>query len=276
MALPRRWDPVKLEGDAAAGHALFADALRPKLGLRWQTPRRRLDPDDAVHRTMTAEVGRLAAAEATDVDAGDGWVCSQLYVDPAPPGRDVWVGYSDATDRLLTIAYHGRRRDRALAGVILPTLGEWPPDAAAAWAVFDLSLTVPADFALVGKRLNAGDLSLSFADRRGAAVSVRQIAVAELALRRRSLDGWIAEQQKAFARVYRPTGRAVDVAGSGRSAGLERRRRFALAVWHPRERFMLALHDRSRDRLVILDGTDPDLLTAVATSVGEAEPDRQA
>ena len=69
LQLPRRWDPVKLEGDHAEGYALFADTLRPRLGLRWQTPKRkrRFDPDVAVRLALKNEVGQLAAAEARPV-----------------------------------------------------------------------------------------------------------------------------------------------------------------------------------------------------------------
>jgi hypothetical protein len=277
--LPRRWDPVKLDGDTSAGHALFADTLRPRLGLRWQTPRRRrFDAAAAVHRTLIDEVGQLAAAEAHpwSPPAGE-WTSPLLYVEPDPPGRDVWVGYSPTSGRLLSVACPVRRREHLLANVILPTLADLPLDRAAAWSVFDLSLVVPGGFALADRRLNAGDLSLSFADRRGAKVSVRQVAVAELALRRRPLDGWLADQQRGDRRHHRSAGPTTDVAVSmagrslpGRCGHLRRRRRFALAAWHPRSLVTLAVHDADRDRLVILSGTDEDLLRSVAGTVGGA------
>jgi hypothetical protein len=277
LELPRRWDPVQLAGDAAAGHALFADAARPRLGLRWATPRRgrRFDAADAVRQAMVAEVGALAAAEATPV--GD-WESPLLYVEPDPPGRDVWVAFSPSSGRLLTVACPVRRRDHVLAGLILPGLDEWSLDRAAPWAVFDLSVVVPGGMALTGRHLNAGDLSLSFADRRGVTLTVRQVALAEMALRHRTLDGWLADQQRPHARHYRVAGTPIDVtvaaAGrslDGRQSQLARRRRFALATWRPRSWATVALHDPARDRLVILHGTDGDLLRTVAETVGVAD-----
>ncbi len=280
LNVPRRWDPVKLDGDARAGHALFADALRPRLGLRWQTPpRRRFDAAAAVRRVLVDEVGRLAADEARPwapptFSRPGGWEASLLYVEPDPPGRDVWVGYSPASRRLLSVAYHAHRRERVLAEVLLPTLAEAPLDRAAPWAVFDLSLVVPGGFALSAQRLNAGDLSLTFADRRGTTVAVRQVAVAGLALRRQPLDAWVADQQRPHRRHYRParlTDVALPVAGRslpGRGGRLARRRRFALAAWHPPTLTTLAAHDVDRDRLVLLHGTDEGLLRAVAETVG--------
>ena len=289
LTLPRRWDPVKLDGDAAAGHALFADALRPRLGLKWQTPRgirrwwggRR--PVDgaavaaAVRRTMVDEVGRLAAAEARACEPPDGgWGSALLYVEPDPPGRDVWVGYSRASGRLLSVACHARRRgEQVLDRLVLPTLADDPLDRAAPWSVYDLSLVAPGGFALTGQRLNAGDLALSFADRRGATLAVRQIAVAGLALSRRPIDGWIADQQRTDRRHHRAGGPVADVTltvagrpAHGRVSQLVRRRRFALATWHPKSITTLAVHDVERDRVVLLQGTDGDLLRAVAETVG--------
>ena len=277
LHVPARWDPVKLEGDAAAGYALFADALRPRLGLRWQTPpgrtKAKFDPAAVVRAALEKEVGRLAAAEAAAFDpTGDGWGSPLLYVEPDPPGRDVWVGYSGPSGRLLTVVYHVHRREHPLASAVLPTLADDDADRAAAWAVFDLSCVVPAGMALTGQRLNAGDLALSFADRRGAQLTVRQIAVAHLALRRQPLARWVADQQKPLAKHYRPG--PTEVGPSTAVGRLARRRRYLLARHHPPSLATLAVHDERRDRLVILHGTDESLLRVVAESVGAAVGDR--
>ena len=281
LSLRRRWDPVQLSGDATAGYALFADAYRPRLGLRWQTPRRRrrFDAEAAVRSVLVAEVGRLAAAEARAAAFPNGsWTSPLLYVEPDPPGRDVWAAFSPASGRLVTVACPVRRREHVLGGSVLPTLSEVPLDRAAPWAIFDLNLTVPAGFRLVDRRLNAGDLSLGFADRRGATLAVRQVAVADLALRRRPLDGWLADPHPDRRRHYRAGGPPTDVSlrlGGrslvGRAVRLVRRRRFALAAWHPPTLTTLAVHDRQRDRLLILQGTDPDLLGGVANTIGVAD-----
>ena len=86
------------------------------------------------------------------------------------------------------------------------------------WSIFELSCIVPASFRLTGQRLNAGDLSLQFTERRAhrdgpprcffrRRLTVRQIAVAELALRRLPLDRWLAEQERPGGRTIAPPAR---------------------------------------------------------------------
>lgn len=108
VVLPRRWDAVKLEGDFAAGYALFADAARPRVGVRWSTPsRRKFDAKPAVMAALREEVGELAAREAKAFEMpGEQWESAMVYVEPTPPGRDIFAGYSKVSARILQVAYH--------------------------------------------------------------------------------------------------------------------------------------------------------------------------
>jgi hypothetical protein len=285
LELPPDWNPVKLEGDGDKGFALFADLKQPRLGLRWQTPpRRKFDADAWARRAMRDEVGKLAAEEARPhaMPAG-GWAGSLIYFETDPPGRNVWVAQSTASGRLVEATHFAPRRDRALAEVVLPRLSDTPADAGERlWSVFDLSCAVPSDLKLESHRLNAGDLSLTFAARTTfnslrRALSVRQIAVASLALQRMPLDGWMSDHQKALKKHYRPAEVTADAtldlgAGRGdapaRTRKLHRRRRFFWMRGIPREYVTYAWHDAPRDRLVIVQATDDELARRVAGTVG--------
>ena len=287
LEMPRRWDAVKLEGDRSEGYALFADSVRPRLGVRWSTPRKPrpwgklFDPIAAINLALKDEVGSLAAAEAKPpacLDKSD-WPDAKLYVEPDPPGRDVFSGYSPASNRLVQIAYHGHRREHLLESHVLPTLLDRPMGRAHRWSVFDLNLVVPADFTLRSHRLNVGDLGLSFVERR-TVLTVRQIAVASLALRRMDLDGWIADQQKAGGKYYASdTGHSdlpLGVQGrmlEARVSRQRRKRRYLLANHIPSEVVTIAAHDADRDRIIILSGTEIGLLTTVAETIGAVTGD---
>ncbi len=275
LEIPRRWDPVKLEGDHSEGHALFADTLRPRLGMRWQTLRRKVDPAEAVQKALRTEVGQLAAAEAKPISPpGEDWQSPLLYVEPKPPGRDVFSTYSEVSGRLLQVVYHAHRRENLFAGSILPTLMDQPTERAHRWSIFDLNCIIPGGMILKSQRLNAGDLSLTFSDRYHE-LTVRQIAVAQLALQRQSLEGWIAEQQKTTRRYHHSDGiisdlsiPAPDRTITARRAHMHRRLRYALLWNQPRCYTTIAYHDQPRDRLVLLHGTDDSLLQVIAPTVG--------
>jgi hypothetical protein len=258
LQLPRRWDAVKLEGDFALGHALFADAQRPRLGLRWQSLRKNADATAAVIHALRAEVGQLAADEAKVIsNGGELWQSPILYEEPKPPGRDVFVGFSSTSNRLLELVYHTHHRDNALASVILPTLADLSVERAVPWSIFDLSCMVPGGMPLRSHRLNAGDLGLTFVDRYGCELTIRQIAIAKLALQRQSLDEWIADQQRVSKRYHQPNGVFSDTT-------LVLGNRDVSA----RQLTTIALHDEPRDRLVIVHGSDESLLRVIAPSIG--------
>jgi hypothetical protein len=277
LQLPRRWDPVKLEGDHAQGYALFADALRPRLGLRWQSPKltRKFDPEKSVRLAMRNEVGQLAGAEARLIDSADPEMdYPLLYTEPQPPGRDVYSVFSRASGRLLQIAYHAHRREHILAGSILPGLVDQPLDRSALWSIFDLNFIMPGGMHLQSQQLNAGDLGLTFADRYHQ-ITVRQIAVAKLALQRLTLDQWISQQQKTRARYHRPTGefaglmlriRGIDL--PARVSHMRRRLRYAGLWGQHRLLTTIGVHDSARDRLILLQGSEDLILREIAGTVG--------
>src|SRR5690606_27769097 len=93
--LPTRWNPVKLEGTFEEGYALFADLHRARLGVRWSRDRRiRKDPAAWIKRSMRDEVGLLASDETQPYKTADNaFDAPLLYLEPEPPGRDVWIGY---------------------------------------------------------------------------------------------------------------------------------------------------------------------------------------
>lgn len=277
LTVPARWSPVKVEGDYAAGYALLADLHRPRLGLRWSTPRtRKLDVAAVVKKRLLEEVGMLAAEEARPLHKSEEWTGGMVYIEPEPPGRDVWIGYSRRSRRVVEVIHHAHRRERILEGSILPALQDTPESEPIQWSIFDLSCAVDRDLPLERQRLNAGDLSLSFGDAKRS-VFVRQIAVAELALQRQPLEKWLQDQQRVQRKQYRPANKvepAEIVLGGRPTSGfvgrLRRRRRFVFMRWIATAFVTYALHDRDRDRIVIVQATDDELARRTCESVGWA------
>jgi len=274
LDLPEGWNPVRLVGDFHKGQALFVDLERPRLGLRWETLRSlRADPGKAIEQAFNQEVGQLASQEVRDqAIAGADWDISRLYVEPEPPGRNVWIGFSRGSNRLLQIVQHVQRRENLLVDAILPALADSDPAVATPWSIFELSCIAPAGMQLRSQRLLAGDLSLTFADKHGW-LTVRQVAVAELALARMKLERWLANQQELQRTHYVCDGPPTDArtTSAGLVARSRRRWRFFWNRRLPLELITYALHDKGRDRLVLLEGADDALIKLAANSVGWAQ-----
>ena len=278
LDVPGEWNPVRIEGGWRSGFVLLADLHRPRLGLRWGAVGggRRFDPGTWARSAMRDEVGVIAAGQAKPLACGP-FEASMLYCDPDAPARDVWVGFSRTSDRGVELIYHAQKRDRVLADRIVPTLRDRAPEQPHAWSAFDLSCLTPAGMKLKSHHFGAGDLRLAFAcARTGRFASVRQIAVAKLALSRMPLAKWLADELRARTLHYVASADASDVGyqtGDGRPLcgivrSLRRRRRSFFARWIPRRLEVAALHDASRDRLVLVQASSRELLDEVARSVG--------
>jgi len=145
-----------------------------------------------------------------------------------------------------------------------------------AWAAFDLSCVSAGGWRLASQRMNAGDLRLEFG-RKSERMSVRQIAVAHLALKRMPVEKWLEEQVRPWMKRYRRVGEvaAVSMATSdgrvldGVSCRVERRK---LMVWGSGmgAMYLAALHDAKRDRLIFVEAKDESQAEELARSVGWA------
>ncbi|HEX8323077.1 MAG TPA: hypothetical protein VF595_04110 [Tepidisphaeraceae bacterium] len=283
LSVPASWNPVKVDGDSDDGSLLLADLHSARLGLRWKLAGRRGDPAAWAERALVDEVGKLAAAEAIDyaMPDADEWSVSRLYHDPSPPGRDVWVGHSRRSNRLLQIVHHAAKRDTLFADVLLPSLTDTSVDAARRWAVFDLSFVTPANVAVQWYRFNAGDLSVGLADTKRNLTLLRQVGPASLALARQPLSEWLTRLPAATRRLYHPIDRpeptSLDVDGrrlDGLRGVLRRKRRLFWLRTIAAEQTVLAFHDPRRDRIVIGQSADEPMLRERLSHVGwHAIPD---
>lgn len=279
LDVPADWNPVRIEGGWRSGFVLLADLHKPRLGLRWgAADGKRFSPEIWARSAIRDEVGVIAAKEARPLACGP-FEASIHFPEPQPPGRDVWVGFSRASGRGAELIYHAQKRDDVLADQIVPTLRDGAPDQPQAWSVFDLSCRVPAGMKLKSHLFNAGDLRLVFAcARTGRYASIRQIAVARLALSRMPLAKWLADELRGRRVHYAAAADECVIeekASDGRALcgtcrSLKRRRRSFFMRWIPRELQVAALHDETRDRLVLVQASGRDLLGQIVTSVGGA------
>jgi hypothetical protein len=164
------------------------------------------------------------------------------------------------------------RRETLLAQTILPGLHDLPTDQSMPWSIFDLHCVAPARMKLAWHRLNAGDLGLTFQDKRRF-VTIRQIALAGLALKRLPMEKWLADQEQRRMQHYKIAGetREIDCGADDRelkgiARTMQRRRRFFFLRGIAAELVTAVFHDQSRDRLVIVQASDETLARGSALS----------
>ncbi len=277
LNVPDAWNPVKVDGDRDQGVLLLADMFQAKLGLRWRRMKRG-DPVQWANRSLEAEVGKLAAAEAVDypMPEGSDWRVSKLYIDKEPPGRDIWVGWSQKSGRVLEIVHHAKTRDPVLADQVLPSVSDTQSTDPQAWSIYDFSAITSAEWSLKWFRLNAGDLTLAFANQRRS-IRLRQVGPASLALSRMELDDWIGQLDKAYRKIYREAQNLSDVtlqlptrALKGRSGVFRRKRRLFWAFRFANEVRTLGFHDPVRNRLLMAQGDDEPAMREMIATMGWA------
>jgi hypothetical protein len=277
IRLPAGWNPVKLEGDFARGQVLVADMKQPRFGMRWSTPAaKKVDAFRWTNNALREEVGRLAADEARSCGS-ENWIEARIYTEPSPPGRDVWVAYSMSSGRLVQIVCPIDSQEGRCIDDLVLSLADSKADAELAWSVFGLSCRTPPHFRLVSHKLNAGDLLLNFKHQKQQ-LSVRQIGIADLALKRQSLAQWLEGQRRQQKRYQsEPETATLSLATKdgrqleGVRSQMHRRRRFFWARHLPVVMTMVALHDAHLNRLVLADASDEILAEKLAKSVGWAD-----
>ncbi len=277
IEVPDRWGPVRIEGNHDQGYMLIADLHQPRLGIRWKKISRRPGSvPDLVRKAIAGEIGAAGVDELAMPGNSRMWESPMLFEDRDPPGRDVWVAYGAESGRLFELVYHAHRRDQLLAQNLAPTLLEDYAPARRDWSIFDLSCSVPGEMGLIRHRLNLGDMALMFGGTVGGrkhALCVRQIGPAKLALSRRPLDRWIAEQASWRGTRYKLQGvsASAGIAEAIMRRTLVRRRRFAWMWWQAGEYTLLARHDIARDKLLIVDSTDADMAHDALERAGWAQ-----
>jgi hypothetical protein len=263
---------MKLEGDYNTGYALVADVYRPRLGMRWTTPARNFDAQTWAKKALIEEVGQLAAQAAKPCPT-DYWKTSLLFSEPDPPGRDVWLALGNVSGRTMELVHHVTVDEPSQMEALRRQLADSPPADELLWSVFDLSCKTPPGYRLESKLLNAGDLRLTFTDD-SQHLTVRQIAVAHLALKTMPLEKWLEQQQLPHEKNYRLTGPPSPICFTetlhGLACQLHRRRK----LWQrrlPAEIYILALHDTQRGKLIVVEADTKLSAEQFAKTVGWAE-----
>ena len=198
LRMPRDWRPLRLEGEARSGSAMIGDAVEARLKVSWVRV--------AKARAKRCWSRRLRRrAERVEQPPPRGFTDCVL-LRPAKGRQLIWVGCAEGSGLVVELIYRrpeGPGRQDQVDRVVLPSLQAAPPGGdGTLWSIFGASFVAPRGFALVGRSLHLGEISLRFARGREV-LSLGQVYPADLALSRRPLGFWLRSwpwEQKALRR----------------------------------------------------------------------------
>jgi len=204
LRMPQDWRPLRLEGEAKAGSAMIGDAAKARLKVSWvQVPKAR------AKRCWSRRLRRVQAERVESPPPRGFTDC--ILLRPQKGERLIWVGCAEGSGLVVELIYRrpeGRGRDDQVDRVVMPSLQAAPPgEGGTFWSIFGAGFVAPGGFALAGRSLHLGEISLRFA-RGKEVLSLGQVYPADLALSRRPLGFWLRSwpwEQKALRR-FRPLG----------------------------------------------------------------------
>lgn len=298
VSIPEDWRPLAIEGLWDEGALVVGDVSRPLFSVRWSRPRGRFRPEKWIASRVEAHGGTQPSLRAPDVAARpardgrrppalalEGRAGGEAHIGrPAGfehwahvpgakslsrrdrglrrgPEGDVWCGHSGLAGVAVEIACGAEtpaKTARRIGVKVVPTLACAGAGDPVRWAVFDAAFVTPPGMRLAAKRLNLGDIALAVESRAGARLVVRQVYPAGLALSRRGLDEWLADEPFAESRRFVRSGppEALRVPGPGgrslpgRVLRGERRMRFPLSWLFPARSVAAAVVRPDLDRIL--------------------------
>ena len=259
--MPPDWRPLRLEGDAKAGSAMIGDTVEARLKVIWA----RVPPARA-KRCWSRRLRR--GAERVGIPSPRGFT-ECVLLRPKKGERTIWVGYSAPAGLVVELLYRnaaGRGKAGDLERFVLPSLQADPPGGGGTfWSIFGASFVAPKGFALVGRSLHLGEISLRFA-RGKEVLSLGQVYPADLAISRRPLGFWLRNWpwERKTLRPHRALGEdrpwRVELE-SGAMSGLLRagrkRVRWPLGFLAPRRVLSAAVVDASAGRILRAEVQSP-------------------
>lgn len=279
FAVPEAFRPFDVNGNTRRGVISLGAAGRPRLNIRWSTVAyRRVNAESLVRRQLLRGLPRRQARQLVPKIQ----TIENENIQPMLSLTDVarestrCVGFSQVTNRLIELLYdHDTPREDALVRQIaFGQVSDQPVEGPQRWAFFDVSFIAPAAMRYENSKLNIGDMSVRLAGRphrrdrkRGrrhrAAVTVRQIYPAELALQRKPINGWmdqLLDELKGEYRLPRARGRADQryqpletPRGDGLSCDLILRRGLRPFRWRiPRHQRIWLFNDSDHHRLTAI------------------------
>jgi len=204
---PPDWNLGAIGGDRKSGYLRLDDEEMPRLELKWQQPEGTIDLDkildtylrdlrrrtrkQKVHFNVTRGVKILSQRQKRQKD-----LRGYTFVGEYQAHGIIW--HCRSCGRVLISQVLGPEEAdlRPLAVRVLGSLEDHTNDNWDLWAAYGMQFRLPDDFALSSHRLMTGQLELAFERNKRERVTVARWALANVLLKRQSLEEWTAGTYK--------------------------------------------------------------------------------
>lgn len=208
LQIPDGWNIGTVSGDADTGYLRLDDLEMPRVEVRWEPAKGKEPIGQTVDRylaSLTKQSRRksapvkvrrdLSLLKAVDEGSERAVECFHWRSE----GQDALQAYG-LLHRCLTcsrvvfvqVLAHAGESILPIASQVLNSLRDHPVGDTAIWAMYGLSVQIPATYTLKEYRFLTGRVWLRFAGD-GAEVEVERLSLADMLLRARSFDEWFQE-----------------------------------------------------------------------------------
>jgi hypothetical protein len=255
LEMPATWQPLKLTGTPAKGRMIVGDSTCAMFSIHWERLKGSAIPD--ARAWVTERLKRHGVLPGGSPPGRKHFTaCGWAYGVQTEEDKQTtyWYGCSADAQLVLGVTVNGvlpaDLRDQ-VTGQVLTSLRVTPAGADSTWAMYDVSFVAPAGFELARRHLYSGDVALEFRRGRRETLLLRQVYPGDLALGRRSFEGWLATYPFLEHRRLRRVSVTTEPDGAWRRG--EKRLGFPLEWVASRRTCALAVHDPRLNRLLIAE-----------------------
>ncbi len=193
--VPRDWEVLHHSTDPVRGRLILVDRRRQRMQLSWARLDSRPDIEQAIADHRSRDMTEDPEVEMTDLLRPHGWLGYTRFAEKGALSR--FTRYEPALEYWIDLivshpARHDPNLDEALAaGFEARTPG---PDRPQHWRAFGLDVQTPPEWKLSSTAVNAGDVTLRFAEKDGPSeVVVRRLGM---------IDAWFLGDVQQWLRHH--------------------------------------------------------------------------
>ncbi|MCA1596445.1 MAG: hypothetical protein LC772_08490 [Chloroflexi bacterium] len=213
LEVPRDWELKQVAGDMAQGHLRIDGPEGHHIRVKWRKQKKSVDVRKVLDRYL--ETVKKGSRKSGSVFESNADLKLKIFNEGAKR-KPVFFSWR-STEQAIGLIWHCGICDRItiaqidgplkknltlLANQVLGSLDDHDSDGVNTWGLYGLAAEIPADFYLLRNKLLSGYIHLEFG-RRASTIDLDRWGLAEVVLRKDSLEQWVRKQYGKTLRGYR-------------------------------------------------------------------------